>query len=132
MNEKYQHILNNPHFSSQDHPRMPRANRAAQFAPFAALSGYSEAIFEEGRLMEKRIELDEYEAEFIAEKLSEIATGYSVKMCIVYFVEDRLKSGGSYEKSTGFVKSIDRDQRRIYMNDNTVIPIDDIVVIEEI
>ena len=132
MNEKYKSILNMQHFKSEKHPEMPRADRAAQFAPFAALSGYGDAIAEEGRLTDRKIELDEYEAEIISDKLRMIAEGIKIPFHIIYFVKDKFKSGGKYEEYRGQVKRIDEEKRRLILNGGDVIPIDDIVNIEEI
>ena len=67
MSGKYDDIINLPHHVSKRHPQMPLLNRAAQFAPFAALTGYQESIEETARLVEEKIELEEIEVEKIYE-----------------------------------------------------------------
>lgn len=105
----YQEIIDLPHHVSKTHPQMPMSDRAAQFSPFAALTGYNSAIRETGRLTEERIELDE-------EALMALNMRYqllidSLKECpevrITYFKPDERKSGGAYLTITGVVKKVD-------------------------
>ena len=128
----YQEIIDLPHHVSKTHPQMPMSDRAAQFSPFAALTGYNSAIRETGRLTEERIELDE-------DALMALNMRYqllidSLKECpevrITYFKPDERKSGGAYLTITGVVKKVDDYERLITMRDGLVLPMDDVLTIE--
>ena len=97
-NEDYSDIINLPHHQSKTRPHMTNYNRAAQFAPFAALTGHSEAIDETARLTDSKIELDEYEKEIIDRKLRIITENISTmpEITVCYFVPDEKKAGGAY------------------------------------
>ena len=104
--EKYSDILHLPHPVSEKHPRMPMQDRAAQFSPFAALTGYEEAIYETGRLTEEKTELGEEEKaildrkqRLLLEKLDEFPA-----LTVTYFVPDEKKSGGAYIRKAGNLK----------------------------
>lgn len=128
---KYDDILYLPHPDSASHPRMSLHDRAAQFSPFAALSGYDEAVRETARLTEQERELDEDEKERLNHKLQmlqEYASGEStareVLATVVYFEPDGRKAGGRYISCTGMVKRIDVNGRKLIMGDRTEIPIE--------
>ena len=132
MNRKYNEIMGLPHHVSKTRPQMPMSDRAAQFAPFAALTGYDAAIKETGRLTDERIELD-------VEALSALDMKYQFLMeahdeapevTITYFQPDERKAGGKYVSAVGAVKKIDDFERRITMQDGTKIPMDDVLSIE--
>lgn len=132
MNGKYDEIMGLPHHVSKTRPQMPMSDRAAQFAPFAALTGYDAAIKETGRLTDKRIELD-------VEALSALDMKYQLLMealdeapevTITYFQPDERKAGGKYVSAVGTVKKIDDFERRITMRDGTRIPMDDVLSID--
>ena len=132
MNRKYNEIMGLPHHVSKTRPQMPMSDRAAQFAPFAALTGYDAAIKETGRLTDERIELD-------VEALSALDMKYQLLMealdeapevTITYFQPDERKAGGKYVSAVGAVKKIDDFERRITMRDGTRIPMDDILSID--
>ena len=132
MNGKYDEIMGLPHHVSKTRPQMPMSDRAAQFAPFAALTGYDAAIKETGRLTDERIELD-------VEALSALDMKYQLLMealdeapevTITYFQPDERKAGGKYVSAVGAVKKIDDFERRITMRDGTRIPMDDILSID--
>lgn len=127
----YEDIINLPHHKSKTRKHMPLADRAAQFAPFAALTGHGDAIDETARTTLDRIELDEYSKEEINYKLICIRDE-EVKgdVCITYFVADSKKSGGDYQVANGKVIKIKEFERIVVMEDNTEIPIDDIISIE--
>lgn len=127
--EKYDDIINLPHHVSMNHRRMSLLDRAAQFAPFAALSGYEEAVIEKRRLTDKRIELDESEKEQLDDRLQIIKDNLEAKpiVKITYFVPDKRKSGGAYVTSIGYVKKINTYQSILIMDDGTEIPIKEIV-----
>ena len=121
-----------PHHVSKNRPQMPMSDRAAQFAPFAALTGYDAAIKETGRLTDERIELD-------VEALSALDMKYQLLMealdeapevTITYFQPDERKAGGKYVSAVGTVKKIDDFERRITMRDGTRIPMDDVLSID--
>ena len=131
MNQ-YEDIINLPHHVSPSRPQMPMSDRAAQFAPFAALTGYDAAIKETGRLTDERIELD-------VEALSALDMKYQLLMealdeapevTITYFRPDERKAGGKYVSAVGAVKKIDDFERRITMQDGAKIPMDDVLSIE--
>lgn len=132
MNRKYNEIMGLPHHVSKTRPQMPMSDRAAQFAPFAALTGYDAAIKETGRLTDERIELD-------VEALSALDMKYQILMealdeapevTITYFQPDERKAGGKYVSAVGAVKKIDDFERRITMQDGTRIPMDDVLSID--
>ena len=132
MNRKYNEIMGLPHHVSKTRPQMPMSDRAAQFAPFAALTGYDAAIKETGRLTDERIELD-------VEALSALDMKYQLLMealdeapevTITYFQPDERKAGGKYVSAVGTVKKIDDFEGRITMRDGTRIPMDDVLSID--
>ena len=128
----YQDMLYLPHPVSQKHAAMPRRDRAAQFSPFAALTGHSAAIAETGRLTDQRAELDEYEMARVdaeLQRLQELLPGRPTAS-ITYFVPDERKNGGSYQTVTGSVKRIDAVNGVIQMADRQCIPIADVFSIE--
>lgn len=128
MNNRYDEIMGLPHHVSKTRPQMPLSDRAAQFAPFAALTGYDSAIKETGRLTDERIELDE-------EALTALNRKYQLLMdtlddapevTIIYFQPDERKAGGQYVSATGTVKKVDTFGRRILLQDGTRIPLDSV------
>ena len=111
------------------YPKMSMSDRAAQFAPFAALTGHKEAVIEQGRItQEKRILSNEEKLE-INEKIVEMVKLKS-KCRIIYFEKDRTKSGGQYMESVLSFKRIDELNKVLYFKENIQIQIDDIVGIE--
>ena len=128
MNGKYDEIMRLPHHVSKTRPQMPMSDRAAQFAPFAALTGYDSAIKETGRLTDERIELDEdaltalnMKYQFLMDALDE-----EPEIKITYFKPDERKAGGEYVSVIGAVKKVDDFERLITMQDGTRIPMDDV------
>ncbi len=111
---------------------MPMSDRAAQFAPFAALTGYDSAIKETGRLTDERIELDEEALTALDMKYQLLmdALNEAPKVTITYFQPDERKAGGKYITATGAVKKVDDFERRITMQDGSKIPMDDVLSIE--
>ena len=133
MNEKYERIVGLPHKQSSTRKHMSLHDRAAQFAPFAALTGYESSIQEKSRLTTQRLEIDEYEIEQLNYKLQIIAEHLGdMKVAITYFVPDDLKSGGAYITKSGAVKQIDEYTKTVIMTDKTTIPIEEIINIEEV
>ena len=132
MNRNYNDIIGLPHPEPQTHPRMSLHDRAAQFSPFAALTGHSAAIAETGRLTDSRVILDEYEMARVddaLQKLQELLPQKPVAS-ITYFVPDERKNGGSYQTVTGEVKRIDAVTGVIQMTDRREIPIEDVFSIK--
>ncbi len=123
MKNDYSDIINLPHHVSEKHKPMDRINRAAQFAPFAALTGYEECISEEARLTNDEIILDEYEQEQINRELTELfESGKTVK--ITYFCPDGKKAGGKYVEYVGKIKRIEEIEREIVFEDKKRINVD--------
>lgn len=119
MSDGYNDIINLPHHVSTKHPRMKMIDRAAQFSPFAALTGHGAAVSETERLTEKFAEPDEYEKSIINEKLrflAELVSQHPVAE-IVYFEPDKRKDGGEYVTVTGEVKKIDSVGQSVLMAD---------------
>lgn len=125
----YGDIINLPHHVSPTRPRMSMADRAAQFSPFAALSGYGDAVKETARLTGRRIELDESAKAALDEKLRLLAEVIEDRpeAAITYFLPDRRKAGGEYVTVSGTVKRVDNVQRELVMTDGTRIPVEDIL-----
>ncbi len=125
----YDDIINLPHPSSAKHPRMPMSDRAAQFSPFAALTGHGAAIEETARITDRRIELTEEEKTVLDEKLRLLLETGGEGM-ITYFLPDERKDGGAYVAKLGTIKKIDPLEGRVILTDRTAIPIKDILEIE--
>lgn len=126
----YDDIINRPHHTSQKRPRMSRIARAAQFAPFAALTGLDDEMDETARLTDKKIELDENEIEKINCKLVYIKDNLPIDATITYFVPDAKKKGGAYVTQVYTVKKIDTLSSALITADRQAIPIGDILAIE--
>lgn len=125
----YDDIINLQHPTSTKHPRMPMIDRAAQFSPFQALSGYGAAIQETARLTDQRVELTEEEKMLLDEKLRLLLdTGATGR--ITYFQPDEKKEGGAYAVIEGIVKKIDPLERCICLMSRVKLPIDDILDVE--
>ena len=135
MNEsgKYDDIIKLSHHISKKHPQMSMEERAAQFAPFAALVGYEDAVEETARITTKRIELNEEEKNALDIKLQmlneQIHSQIYPNVTIMYFVPDLKKDGGKYIKISGTVKRIDEYKQLIILDDKTEIPISEIISI---
>lgn len=132
MTNSYDDIINLPRHISATRPQMPAINRAAQFSPFAALSGYEAAIRETARLTDQRIELDEYIKDALSDQLRAIADRIEDRpeLAITYFQPDPKKDGGAYVTSIGTLKKIDEYERLVFMSDGTSIPISEILSID--
>lgn len=127
---RYDDIINLHHPTSVNHPRMSLYDRAAQFSPFAALTGHDAAIKETARLTEQKIEQSEDMISLLNEKLQMVADNLGTEVTITYFVPDERKSGGAYVSHTGTVRRIDDYEHTLVMTDKTVIPIEQISEIE--
>lgn len=132
MSTPYEDILHLPHHVSEKHPPMSRLDRAAQFSPFAALTGYEAAVEETARLTDRHIELDEGEKEAIDQRLTLVQERLPapIKVTITYFVPDKKKAGGAYVSVSGTVKKIDDYKRKVILRNGTSIPIDDILCLD--
>lgn len=131
---RYDDIIHLPHHRSGERPHMSLHDRAAQFAPFAALTGYGEAIDETARLTEEKLILDETAIEEINEKLYDISQHLSEKrnVSITYFRKDALKRGGAYLTDTGTIKKLDETEKTVIMDSGMIIKMDQIVAIEDV
>ena len=129
MTTPYDDIIHLPRHVSQNHPQMPLRDRAAQFAPFAALTGYEAAIGETARLTSEKHELSSQEAEELDRRLTDLAARLKDRpeVTIEYFVPDERKSGGAYVTETGVVRHISITERVLVMERGTEIPMDDVV-----
>lgn len=129
---KYDDIINLPHHTSPKRPRMSMIDRAAQFSPFAALTGYDAAVKETARLTDQRMELDEYAKAALDERLQIIQDHLSEmpEVTITYFQPDDRKAGGAYLSVTGSIKKIDAYEKCVVMIDKQKIPIEEIFGIE--
>ena len=129
---RYDDIIDLPHHQSKVHPHMPLQDRAAQFAPFAALTGHEAAIQETQRLTDWQMQLDEDALETLDEKLELIREhlGTEAEVTFTCFVPDEKKEGGAYATCSGSVKKLDLYARTILLSDNTVISLDKIVDIQ--
>ena len=128
MSGNYDDIIAFPHPEPRTHPRMSLHDRAAQFSPFAALTGHSAAIAETGRLTDSRITLDESEmarVDAALQRLRELLP-QAPAVSITYFVPDERKTGGSYQTITGVVRRIDTVNSVLLLTDQRAIPIPDI------
>ena len=128
MSGTYDDIIALPHPEPRTHPRMSLHDRAAQFSPFAALTGHSAAIAETGRLTDSRITLDESEmarVDAALQRLRELLP-QAPAVSITYFVPDERKAGGSYQTVTGTARRIDTVNGVLLLTDRREIPIADI------
>lgn len=122
MNNKYEDIINLPHHQSAIRPHMSNYDRAAQFAPFAALKGYEEEIDEAIRTTESKIELSDEQVSDLNEKLKVLKENIKEQpiVRVVYFVLDKRKSGGHYIKQEVKLKKIDENNRKLITQDNEI------------
>lgn len=126
MNKKYEDIIHLDRPVSKKHKPMSIENRAAQFAPFAALVGYDEVINEKGRMTDEQLILNEDQAFDINNKLLYLIENKDVVATYTYFVKDKRKKGGAYFSSVGTIKKIDYEKHQIVLNDKSIINIDDL------
>lgn len=127
---QYKDIINLSRPVSKRHAPVSLLDRAAQFAPFAALSGFEEGIQETARKTTRKKELAESEKNIISDKLSQLAQELSVsntpEVTVKYFVEDEFKEGGAYETKKGQVKKIDLYRHLLVFTDATQIDIENL------
>ena len=131
MTDKYEDIIHLPHPTSKKHPRMSLENRAAQFAPFAALTGYDAMVGETARLTDARADLDEEQMLALNETLSVILERINEhpKVCVTWFRKDAVKDGGAYMRTEGTVRDVELSGRLFVFREGERIPLDDIVSI---
>lgn len=129
---KYDDIINLPHYELKYHNKMSITSRAAQFSPFAALTGYSDLVNETARITGRKIELSEEELTDLDRKLQILNSNIKDKpdVKITYFIPDNKKSGGKYEDINGNVRKIDYINHIIILTNNKKIYIDNILNIE--
>ena len=129
---KYDDIINLPNPTPTCRPRMSALDRAAQFAPFAALTGYEAVVAEAARLTDDRLELSEDMKIILNDKMQMIVDNLDKEpfVTIRYFVPDKRKAGGAYVETSGIVKEIDEYERCIVMTDGIKIPIEQIRAID--
>ena len=132
MQNNYDDIMDLPHHVSATRPQMSMMDRAAQFSPFAALTGYDAAIKETGRLTDEKIEMDEEALNILNMKFQILVDSLDEEpeVTFTYFKPDERKAGGAYIEVTGTVKKGDDFERLIVMQNGMKIPMDDILNIE--
>lgn len=132
MSSQYDDIIDMPHHVSEKHVQMSMMNRAAQFAPFAALTGYESAIKETARVTDEFIELDDNSKDILDVKLQILQENIAnhPQVTIIYFQPDNKKEGGSYITCNNIIKKIDVYNKAIIMLDETVIQIAMIIEIK--
>lgn len=131
---KYADIIEKPRHISAKRPHMSVHDRAAQFSPFAALTGHDDAVRETARLTDERIELDENEISIINEQLIDLVNHIENHpvVSIMYFVKDTRKEGGAYITATGSIYRFDQNRNMIIMEDKTEIPVKEIIKIKKL
>ena len=132
MSDQYDDIINLPHHVSSTRPQMSMIDRAAQFSPFAALTGYDAAIKETGRLTDERIEMDDESFKVLNIKFQILHDHMDEEpeVTFIYFKPDERKAGGAYLRQTGVVKKIQEFERQIVLVSGAVIPRDEVQDIE--
>lgn len=132
MSNAYDDILNLPHHTSTVQPAMPMQNRAAQFAPFAALVGYDALIRETARLTDQKVELDESVKAELNEKLRLLLEllPQRPEVTITYFQPDSRKAGGAYRTTNGIVRKFLLNENLLVMMDGSQIPVDAIAALD--
>ncbi len=132
MSGKYDDIINLPHHVSSTRPHMPISDRAAQFSPFAALTGYGAAIKETARITQKKQCIDEQFREEIISRLQMLLETLSARheVSITYFVPDKKKEGGEYFTITGCLEKFNEFEQVIIMTGGMKISVPDIIAVK--
>lgn len=130
--QNYDDIIHLSRPESAAHPPMPRAARAAQFSPFAALTGYDAAIRETARLTDREIELDEDSLAILDARLQYLNehAAETPQVTLTHFVPDSRKDGGAYRLTDGRLKQIDTDRQTLILCDGQRIPLSHILVVD--
>ena len=133
ISHEYDDIIDLPHHVSEKHPQMPLADRAAQFSPFAALTGYDAAIVETARPTDARRELSEEQKQIINRKLHDLQEHIQSAPCVtvVFFQPDARQAGGTYRTVSGCVKKVNDTLAVLEMADGLSIPFQDILSLDE-
>lgn len=128
MSDDYRDIIKNPHHTSKTRKRMSAKNRAAQFAPFAALSGYEASVIEAARITQNQAMLDDKMTETLNLKLNLLKSHLNKQpvISVTYFVPDDKKTGGAYKEYNGKIRTVDELSKTLIMVDKTTILIDKI------
>lgn len=131
--QNYDDIINLPHPVSKHHPQMPPAKRAAQFSPFAALTGYDDVLAESTRPLVQRIELSDDEKERLDRKLQELMTRIQKqpKVTVTYFQQDASADGGTYITTAGRLKKVNTMRRCLLLEGSHWINLADILSIND-
>lgn len=131
QDHRYDDLLDLPHPVSQRHPHMSAHDRAAQFSPFAALTGHSAAMEETARLTDQKLEPSEIQLEELNANLSALQARIREKPAvqITYFMPDARKSGGEYLTVYARVRRVDEGAQTLILMDDTRIPLDDILTL---
>lgn len=129
---RYDDIIDLPHHVSATRPHMPMSDRAAQFQPFRAITGYEDAVRETARLTDERVELTEDEKALLDARLQKLADeiGSQPRVALTYFQPDKKKTGGAYVSVTGQLKKIDDYEGAVVLTGEKRILIEDIVDIQ--
>ena len=132
ISHEYDDILHLPHHVSTERPHMPMLDRAAQFSPFAALTGYDEAIVETARLTDAKRELSEEQKDMIGRQLLALQERLKTdpQVTVTYFVPDSRKAGGAYKTISGAAKRLDKARGVLEMRSGITIPFDDMINLE--
>ena len=132
MDDRYNDIIKFPHHQSKKRPHMSLYDRAAQFAPFSALTGHDDAIKETARLTDRKIELDDYDKMLLDNKMTFILNHIyeQPEITVTYFIPDTNKEGGMYLDFIGNIKRYDSVERKMCFTDKTEIFVDDIIDIK--
>ncbi len=132
MKGAYDDIIHLPHHVSATRPHMPVRDRAAQFMPFRALTGYEDAVQETARLTDEKPVLSDDEKALLNSRLQPLADGSMTgkEVTLTWFRPDERKPGGAYVTDSGTVKRIDRCERLVILTDGRQILIDDILEIQ--
>ena len=132
MSDNYDDIINLPHFSSASRPHMSLHDRAAQFAPFKALTGYEDSIYESERRTDRKLELSDLQNQTLNNSLNKLESviAFLPKICVEFFIPDDKKEGGAYVKYTGNLRLIDRVNKKLIFSDGFTVNLDDIFTVE--
>ena len=130
--KEYGDIIDREHYVDPNHPQMSRLNRAAQFSPFAALTGYDDLIDEAARQTDEWAEPDESAKEEIGRRLNDLLHAKQPAVAeITYFVPDAKKQGGAYHTVSGVIRKYDEHKREIYLDSGDVIGLDTVTELTE-
>lgn len=127
--EKYKNIINMPHHISKNHPQMSIEARAAQFGSFDALTGYEDEVKEAGRVTEEKRELNEEKKKILNDKINYLKSHMNNEVEIEYYIPDKYKNGGKYDKVKTRIKKINVYSRTLVLENKIDIKFENIVEI---